>query len=66
MSVFLYSHMCNFDAHYVCRRFHKFDYAHNLCHMIDMYRGVATLNKLIIIEGAAKGKIKGRYSTLVS
>ena len=22
-----------------------------LCHMIDMYRGVATLNKLIIIDG---------------
>ena len=23
----------------------------NLCHMIDMYRGVATLNKLINIDG---------------
>ena len=26
----------------------------NLCHMIDMYRGVATLNKLIIIDGDAE------------
>ena len=26
----------------------------NLCHMIDMYRGVATLNKLINIDGDAE------------
>ena len=28
-------------------------YSHK-CHMIDMYRGVATLNKLIIIDGDAE------------
>ena len=26
----------------------------NLCHMIDMYRGVGTLNKLINIDGNAE------------
>ena len=26
----------------------------NICHMIDMYRGVATLNKLINIDGDAE------------
>ena len=26
----------------------------NLCHMIDMYQGVATLNKLINIDGDAE------------
>ena len=29
----------------------------NLCHMIDMYRGVATLNKLIIIDGDGKKSV---------
>ena len=33
---------------------HIISMINNLCHMIDMYRGVATLNKLINIDGDAE------------